>query len=274
MIERDPAGILHVVALSGGHDSTALAFLLREREPRPYCYVCTPTGDELREMFDHWRWLGEALGSRLIPVMVGPSLFDWSRHKKAIPNRKLRHCTPHFKIRPFVAWLQEQLSGGPVIAYVGLRSDEPERVGGVYGQIEGIEQRFPLREWGFGESEVQAELARRGIVVPDRTDCARCYHQQIGEWWRLWFDHRPLFSEAALFEAELGQTFREPKLADGEPVYSERGGFRFAASSRDTWPVRLADMATLFEMGFVPTIGRDPRARDLFAFGPCSVCSK
>ena len=50
----DENGVMHVVALSGGHDSTALALLLNEREPRPYNYVCTPTGDELPEMFEHW----------------------------------------------------------------------------------------------------------------------------------------------------------------------------------------------------------------------------
>ena len=36
MLERDSAGVLHVVALSGGHDSTILSLLLQEREPRPY----------------------------------------------------------------------------------------------------------------------------------------------------------------------------------------------------------------------------------------------
>jgi tRNA(Ile)-lysidine synthase TilS/MesJ len=47
MLERDADGVLHIVALSGGHDSTALSILLKETEPRPYNYVCTPTGDEL-----------------------------------------------------------------------------------------------------------------------------------------------------------------------------------------------------------------------------------
>lgn len=39
---------MHVVALSGGKDSTALALRLAETEPRDYTYVCTPTGDERR----------------------------------------------------------------------------------------------------------------------------------------------------------------------------------------------------------------------------------
>lgn len=38
---------LHVVALSGGKDSTAMALRLREVEPREYTYICTPTGNEL-----------------------------------------------------------------------------------------------------------------------------------------------------------------------------------------------------------------------------------
>jgi len=44
----------HVIALSGGKDSTALALALHEREPRDYDYVITPTGNELPAMKVHW----------------------------------------------------------------------------------------------------------------------------------------------------------------------------------------------------------------------------
>lgn len=47
---RDEHGCAHVVALSGGKDSTALALRLKEIEPREYQYVCTPTGDELPDL--------------------------------------------------------------------------------------------------------------------------------------------------------------------------------------------------------------------------------
>lgn len=54
---------LHVVALSGGKDSTAMALRLRELNPDvDYVYVCTPTGNELPEMWEHWRKLGQLLG--------------------------------------------------------------------------------------------------------------------------------------------------------------------------------------------------------------------
>lgn len=37
----------HVVGLSGGKDSTAMALRLRELNPdTPYTYIITPTGDE------------------------------------------------------------------------------------------------------------------------------------------------------------------------------------------------------------------------------------
>lgn len=249
---RDEDGVLHVVALSGGHDSSALAIELREREPRPYTYVCTPTGDELPEMFAHWRSLGERLGSRIIPVMGG-TLKGVIASEGMLPNFRARFCTRKLKIIPFINWMREQLAGGPIVAYVGLRADEPLRVGGVYGQIEGIEQRFPLREWGMGEDDVQATLRRVGIVCPDRTDCARCYHQRIGEWWELWRDHRDVFEDAIADEQRMGATYRTP--------------------GRDSWPTALADMAVRFEAGDKPTVSLDRMARERMASGNCRVCS-
>src|SRR5690606_14856230 len=59
MIARDASGIAHVVALSGGKDSTALALRMREVWPElPVVYVCTPTGNELPDMIEHWLRLG------------------------------------------------------------------------------------------------------------------------------------------------------------------------------------------------------------------------
>ncbi len=41
---------LHIVGLSGGKDSTAMALWLHENEPRDYTYICNETGNELPEM--------------------------------------------------------------------------------------------------------------------------------------------------------------------------------------------------------------------------------
>ena len=273
MFERDENGILHVVALSGGHDSSALALELQQREPRPYTYVCTPTGDEAPAMFAHWLDLGNRLGSKVVPVMAG-TLDGLIEKQNAIPNFKARWCTRILKIEPFIKWLHDQLKDGPVVAYVGLRADEPTRVGGVYGQVGEIEIRCPLREWGYGEDEVQASLRKFGVVCPDRTDCLKCYHQRIGEWWECWKYHPEVLDDAISQERATGNTFRTPKLDEyGNPVMVTRMGLTYAACWRDSWPVRLEDMRTLFEMGHSPAVSLARMERERMNAGGCRVCA-
>jgi 3'-phosphoadenosine 5'-phosphosulfate sulfotransferase (PAPS reductase)/FAD synthetase len=239
--------VKHVVALSGGKDSTALALRLKEVEPREYVYVCTPTGDELPEMFAHWRRLGDMLGAPILPVTSGQSLSGLIERQNALPNDRMRWCTRMLKIEPYRAWL---LANRPCVSDVGLRADEEGRAGGAYADIDGVEMRFPLREWGWSEADVWAYLDQRGVRIPERTDCARCYHQRLGEWWRLWREHPELYADAEAQEQATGHTFRNPK--------------------RDTWPAALRELRAEFERGKAPA---DAREMDLFRGGSCRVCT-
>jgi phosphoadenosine phosphosulfate reductase family protein len=223
----------HIVALSGGKDSSVLALALKEREPeKDYEYICTPTGYEMDTMFDHWRKLGELLGKPIRPVMAERSLAGLIQIQRAIPNSQMRWCTRMSKIVPAK---QFYLSAAPCVAYVGLRADESEedRVG-IYGEIEGVTQRYPLREWGWGIKEVWKYLDDRGITIPARTDCDRCFFQELHEWWSLWKLHPERYFDAARQEDEIGYTWRN--------------------ASRDTWPTKLSDLAKEFEKGRRPTI--------------------
>jgi hypothetical protein len=252
LIERDENGVGHVIGLSGGHDSTAMSVLLMEREPRPYTYVCTPTGDELPEMFEHWKALGERFGKRILPIISG-TLASVIRQEGMLPNFRARFCTRMLKIEPYRAWLIRQAQHGPIVSYIGLRADEEGRAGGAYGDIAGITMRFPLREWGMDDPAVLATLAERGITVPRRTDCARCYHQRIGEWFELWRDHRDIFTDASADEDLIGGTYRTP--------------------GRDSWPSKLSEMGARFEAGDVPTISLNRLERERMSAGGCRVCS-
>ncbi len=230
--------VTHIVGVSGGKDSTALALRLAEVEPRDYTYLITPTGDELPEMVAHWNNLEALLGKPLTRITNG-TLNSWISEFNALPNHRQRWCTRLLKIEPTIAFVTKHM---PAINYVGLRADEPERVG-IYGSVP---SRFPLREWGWGIAEVKSYLKDRGVSIPARTDCGVCYGQRLVEWKTLLRRHPDRYAKAEAIEASTGRTFRSAK--------------------RDTWPAGLAELRVAFDSG------RKVRGETEDTEGACRVC--
>lgn len=115
----------HIVGLSGGKDSTALALWLVENEPnRYYEFICNETGNELPPMREHWRKLETLLGGPIIPVKHDVDLVRLCEQMEMLPNWRARWCTRILKIEPTIAFM-EALPPGSVL-YVGLRADEEE----------------------------------------------------------------------------------------------------------------------------------------------------
>ncbi len=244
----------HVVALSGGKDSTALALRLRETQPEiDFDFVCTPTGNEPPEMVAHWIKLGELLGKKLTPVVNPAGLNGLIRQQNAIPNWRQRWCTRLLKIEPYAAWLAQNT---PAVSYVGLRADEAEREGGDFLSVPGVEMRFPLREWGWTEADVWSYLKDRGVCIPARTDCLVCFWQRLIEWHEFW--------KAAFID---GSAEHKAAWETGE-AQEKSVGHTFRSDSRDTWPASMEGLRKEFESGRVP---RDTR-KDKFGELKCRVC--
>ncbi|MDP2263273.1 MAG: phosphoadenosine phosphosulfate reductase family protein [Hydrogenophaga sp.] len=110
----------HVVGLSGGKDSTALALWLVENEPRKYEFICNETGNELPAMRAHWKKLEDMLGQAIVPVRHTVDLIELCEQQKALPNFRMRWCTRILKIEPTIAYM-DALPEGSVL-YVGLRA--------------------------------------------------------------------------------------------------------------------------------------------------------
>lgn len=228
-----------VVAFSGGKDSTALVLRLAELGEDFTC-LFTPTGDELPDLLPHLLGIVERINR---PIVFPPNrtLFEWIAFHHALPNFRMRWCTRQIKIEPCIAWLRAH-PGTTLL--VGLRADEESRVG-LYGDY--ATYRYPMREWGWKLADVWAYLDAAGVIIPERTDCALCYGQRLGEWFKLWQNHPDRYQCGVELEAQYGHTFR--------------------SAQRDSWPAGLADLRKEFEAG------RRPRGWDNSGPKACRVCT-
>lgn len=232
--------VAHIVGVSGGKDSTTMALRLRAECPEiDFEYFLTPTGDELPDVIEHWARLEALLGKAFVRVTSG-TLDGWIEKYNALPNHRQRWCTKLLKIQPCIAYLK---SRAPALLYVGLRADEEDRPGIISADANNV---FPLREWGMGIRDVIGYLNDRGITVPKRTDCARCFGQRIIEWKRLLRDYPAIYQDAEDQERRTGFTFRSP--------------------TRDTWPAPLGELRAAFESG------RPVRGEDREDEAACRVC--
>jgi 3'-phosphoadenosine 5'-phosphosulfate sulfotransferase (PAPS reductase)/FAD synthetase len=214
----------HIVGLSGGKDSTALALRLAEIEPRDYEYICNETGNELPDMKAHWANLEKILGKPIQRVRHARSLTEEIDKINMLPNVFARWCTIRLKIEPTIDYFDSLPVGSTL--YVGLRADEMERKG-LYG--EDINVRFPMREWNWSEKDVWNYLDSKGICIPKRTDCALCPYQRLGEWRDLYQNYPDLYAEGVALEKKIGHTFRSP--------------------GRDNWPADLESLSKEFDSG-------------------------
>ncbi|MCX5689583.1 MAG: phosphoadenosine phosphosulfate reductase family protein [Planctomycetota bacterium] len=237
----------HIVGLSGGKDSTAMALRLAEVEPKDYTYIFTPTGNEPPELLAHLENMECLLKMQIIRITNG-TLESHMDRMNALPSNRMRWCTRILKIEPTITYFK---SVAPAVMYVGLRADEEERQG-IYGDI--VQSDFPMRRWGWTETDVMDYLHERGISIPTRTSCEWCYDQKLSEWRRLKKSRPESYAAAVAWEEKTGHTFRSP--------------------SRDTQPAQLVQLGAKFDAGFIPRGDSDQiEMFDAPEFRKCRVCS-
>src|SRR5580765_2395027 len=111
--EQSSTKVRHLLGLSGGKDSAALAVYMRDRVPEME-YFFTDTGAELPEVYEFLDQLEGKLRApivRLHPESLdaqsGRPVFDafLDRYNGFLPSPNTRWCTRELKIRPFEAWV-------------------------------------------------------------------------------------------------------------------------------------------------------------------------
>ncbi len=208
----------HILSMSGGKDSTALAVYMRDREPAME-YVFCDTKKELQETYDYLAKVEAYLGKPIVRLNDERGFDHWLEvYGRYLPSPQMRWCTRQLKIRPFERFVGD----APVISYIGIRADE--RRDGYISSKPNIMPRYPFKEDGITERDVHRILDESGLGLPDyyqwrtRSGCYFCFFQRKAEWLGLKDNHPQLFRDARAYEKADPQTGRRFTWSQGESL--------------------------------------------------------
>lgn len=202
--------VRHVLGLSGGRDSAALAVYMRQQQPAlDIEYFFTDTGKELPEVYEYLGRLEGFLGRPILRLNPDRDFDFWlKQYNDFLPSPQSRWCTRQLKLRPFEHWVRPMLkAGATVYSYVAIRSDEEYREG-YSSKHDRLIIKLPFKEAGLDKQSVLEILEGSGLGLPSyyawrtRSGCTFCFFQQKIEWVRLKEQHPDAFEEAKSYEKD------------------------------------------------------------------------
>lgn len=198
----------HVLGISGGKDSAALAIFMRQNYPDLNIrYFFTDTGKELPEVYEFLARLEGFLGKKIEYLNPHRDFDFWLREfGYFLPSPQTRWCTRQLKLLPFKNWIKPWLQkGDKVFSYVAIRADEEHREG-LVSQHKNLQVLLPFREHNIDKAGVLELLEATGIGLPkyydwrSRSGCTFCFFQQKIEWVRLKKYHPDAYKDAKSYE--------------------------------------------------------------------------
>lgn len=192
--------VRHILGLSGGKDSTALAVLLHREIPNMEYFFCD-THKELPETYEYLEKIEARLRIKIHYLNADRGFDYWlDVFGGLLPSPKMRWCTTQLKIVP----LEKFIGSDEAISYVGIRADENRE--GYISTKPNIRAVFPFKERGIDITGVHKILEESGIGLPSyyswrsRSGCYFCFFQRKYEWAMLSEKHPDLFEKAIDYE--------------------------------------------------------------------------
>jgi len=156
--------VRHVLGISGGKDSAALAIYVKTKYPSiDLEFYTSDTGKELEETYQLIRNLEVYLGIK-IELLRGAENssedpFDHflKMYGGYLPSSTSRWCTKKLKLEPF----EKYVGNDPVISYVGIRGDEERE--GYISTKKNIQSIFPFRKNIWSKDVVTKLLVNHNI---------------------------------------------------------------------------------------------------------------
>ena len=156
--------VRHVLGISGGKDSAALAIYMKDHYPHlDIEYYTCDTGKELEETYQLITNLEIYLGKKitLLRAADGSNEDPFDHYLKMyggyLPSSNARWCTKKLKLEPFEKFVGDE----PVISYVGIRGDEDRE--GYISKKTNIQSIFPFRKNIWSEDVIDKVLSNGNI---------------------------------------------------------------------------------------------------------------
>jgi 3'-phosphoadenosine 5'-phosphosulfate sulfotransferase (PAPS reductase)/FAD synthetase len=226
--------IRHILSLSGGKDSSALAVYMRDREvwrrrlnkvseitveEVEMEYVFCDTQKELPETYEYLSKLEAYLGKPIKNLNADRGFDHYLNvYQNFLPSPTVRWCTRMLKLKPF----EDYIGDDPVYSYIGIRGDEDR--GDVLAYKPNITRVYPFKEDGITRDDVFQILEQSGLSVPEyykwrtRSGCYFCFFQRKAEWVGLLERHPEMFEEAKKYEKFNEQTGRRYTWSQSESL--------------------------------------------------------
>lgn len=194
--------VRHILGISGGKDSAALAVYLHKKIPDMEYFFCD-TKKELPETYEFLDKLKARLGISITYLEEKRGFDYWlDLYGGYLPSPKARWCTKQMKILP----LEEFIGDDEAVSYIAIRADENRD--GYVSTKPNIKAVFPFKEDGITKPDVIKILEESGIGMPEyykwrsRSGCYFCFFQRKYEWVKLAEMHPDLFEKALQYEKE------------------------------------------------------------------------
>lgn len=206
----------HILSLSGGKDSTALAFFIKDNMPEVFEkleLVFCDTECELPETYDYLNKIEVFLNKKIFKVQTGRNFDHLFSIYNNLPAPHRRWCTIEMKTKPFRKYIYDlfkERGEGIINLYVGIRGDEAHRAKPSNYAGDSIRQLYPFVEHCINKQDVTNILNNAGIGFPKyykwsgRSGCYFCFYQPKISWVRLYENYPELFKKAMDYEIDDG----------------------------------------------------------------------
>ena len=234
-------GILRIVSISGGKDSTAMYLWALERWGKTgFRAVFADTGHEHPVTLNYLRNLPEMAGgpevhfvtadfrerlARIEKIPTGNPYLDMLRWKRMMPSGKRQFCTTHLKLEPTRDWIESiRTDDDEVILYLGIRAEESPRRAKLgqeeFSDFYDCKVKRPLLHWKL--PEVWSILEKHQIPPNplygngmSRVGCFPCINankrdlRNLPDW---------AWDRLKHWEREIGVLWFKPGMVPGKPV--------------------------------------------------------